>query len=347
MRRDFAADPYHHFSKVADAPIKPLVAIVTPVYNGAATLQETMACVQAQTYDNIVHCMLDNASDDGTAEIIARFRNGRVPLIVARNDSTLPVIANWNAALCLIPSGAAFFRVLSADDTIEPDCISSLVAAAGTDTSIRAVACFERLGTTVIGASMPPGTVFDGGAIVRGTLRKALDFPYHHCLFRVPDDGVPEGLFATTHHSAPLLCSDIDAAMRLILRGRCALVREPLGATSWPGKVTAAELLPVKMGIWSHLQLIDRLGPTVFDSATGYMRCRYEFLQHYYVHLLAWRLRGEEDIVRRHIDFLGRAAALPRWRDYAVAAVAWPARRVIRRFLPMRLALEGRPDGSA
>src|ERR1700731_169502 len=48
----------------------PLVAITTPVYNGERYLGETMACVQAQTYPNLVHLVVDNASTDRSAEII-------------------------------------------------------------------------------------------------------------------------------------------------------------------------------------------------------------------------------------------------------------------------------------
>ena len=40
----------------------PTVAVVTPVYNGAKFLREAMLSVQAQTYPNLVHFVLDNAS---------------------------------------------------------------------------------------------------------------------------------------------------------------------------------------------------------------------------------------------------------------------------------------------
>ena len=59
----------------------PLVAILTPVYNWASFLAETMACVQAQTYPNLVHIVLDNASTDATPEIINRYSGGRVPIL--------------------------------------------------------------------------------------------------------------------------------------------------------------------------------------------------------------------------------------------------------------------------
>jgi glycosyltransferase involved in cell wall biosynthesis len=67
-----------------------LAAICTPVYNGQKYLAETLECVQAQTYPNLVHVILDNASKDSTPEIIERFKGGRVPLLVSRNPETVP-----------------------------------------------------------------------------------------------------------------------------------------------------------------------------------------------------------------------------------------------------------------
>ena len=76
----------------------PFVAIVTPVYNGAEFLDATMKCVQAQTYPNIVHVVLDNASTDQTPAIVEAYRNGSTPMIVGRNDVLLSMDENWNAA---------------------------------------------------------------------------------------------------------------------------------------------------------------------------------------------------------------------------------------------------------
>ncbi len=49
---------------------QPPVAVVTPVLNGEEFLAETMDSVQAQTYPNLVHIVLDNASTDATAQIV-------------------------------------------------------------------------------------------------------------------------------------------------------------------------------------------------------------------------------------------------------------------------------------
>ncbi len=167
---------------------QPLVAIATPVYNGARFLAETMASVQAQTYPNVVHVVLDNASTDETPDIIDRFRGGRVPLITRRNDTTLPQTDNWNAVLRMIPEEARYFRILPADDLIMPEFVEKLVALGEAHPEVAIIGCREFENDTLRHSDLPlrPG-VFDGKAIVRGSLRyHIVGFPHLHSLYRKP-----------------------------------------------------------------------------------------------------------------------------------------------------------------
>ena len=50
--------------------MSPVVSIVTPVHNGAAFIRETIASVQAQTWDDWELLVVDDASEDGSAEIV-------------------------------------------------------------------------------------------------------------------------------------------------------------------------------------------------------------------------------------------------------------------------------------
>jgi len=54
---------------------QPLVTIITVVYNGAEFLEKTILSVLNQTYSNIEYIIIDGKSNDGTLDIIKKYKN--------------------------------------------------------------------------------------------------------------------------------------------------------------------------------------------------------------------------------------------------------------------------------
>ena len=73
----------------------PFVSVVTPVFNGEKYLEKCIQGVLSQTYANFEYAIVDNASTDGTPEIIKRFSSSDTRIKVFRNDATLKVIDNF------------------------------------------------------------------------------------------------------------------------------------------------------------------------------------------------------------------------------------------------------------
>jgi len=100
----------------------PLVSVVIPAYNAAATLPDTLDSVLAQTYPHIEIVVVDDGSRDGTSDVLARYAP-RVRGIVQANGG---LAAARNAGLA--QAQGRFIALLDADDLCEPERIGAQVA---------------------------------------------------------------------------------------------------------------------------------------------------------------------------------------------------------------------------
>jgi glycosyltransferase involved in cell wall biosynthesis len=208
----------------------PLVAVVTPVYNGANYLHELMDSVQAQTYPNLVHVVLDNCSSDATAEIIARFAEAHVGVITRRNASLLPLSANWNEALQLAPADAKYVRVVCHDDLLTPDAIERMVAVAERHPKVGVVVGdvirFRQNNDEKLVATLWPDDVerVDGADVIRSYFRVDHILVANQVLFRKAAMAVRGREF----YPEDLSGSDYDAVLAVLAKWDLGVVHAPV-----------------------------------------------------------------------------------------------------------------------
>lgn len=106
-------------------PGQPLVSVVTVVRNRAATIEQCLRSVLAQSYDNIEYVVLDGASDDGTVAILERYAND-IDYLVSEPDDGIYQAMNKALSVC----HGDYVLLLNSDDWYRDDTVATLVRAA-------------------------------------------------------------------------------------------------------------------------------------------------------------------------------------------------------------------------
>jgi glycosyltransferase involved in cell wall biosynthesis len=149
----------------------PLVSVVTPFYNTAPYLDECIRSVLRQTWTNVEYILLDNCSTDGSAEIARRHAAEHEHIRLARNDSLLGQVDNYNRALSLISPESKYCLLVQADDWIMPECVQRMVELAETDPRIGVVTSYHLEGKRPCGGPIDPSiSVLDGLDVCRQSL---------------------------------------------------------------------------------------------------------------------------------------------------------------------------------
>lgn len=97
-----------------------LVSVITPTYNAAGFLEETIESVLAQTYPSIEHVLVDDGSTDGTVTILERYAR-RYPrrIRVLRNEDRAGPCRRRNEAIDA--AAGTLIAWLDHDDLWQPE----------------------------------------------------------------------------------------------------------------------------------------------------------------------------------------------------------------------------------
>ncbi|HIP52702.1 MAG TPA: glycosyltransferase family 2 protein [Chromatiales bacterium] len=242
----------------------PLVTVITPVYNGAAYLEECITSVQRQTYENWRYKIIDNQSTDGSLEIARRYAESDPRIEVLRNERFLDLMDNWNHAVSQLDDEAKYCKIVHADDWLFPECLTDMVGLAEDNPGVGIVSAYRLEEDRPGLGRLPFGqTVTSGEEICRS------EFERRVFVFGSPSNILMRADLVRKHqpfYDTDLLHADKDAALRLLLESDLGFVFKILTFTRRHNESQTSKSILFNTKKSEDLLLLKRYGPLLYSK---------------------------------------------------------------------------------
>lgn len=203
----------------------PVLTIVTPTYNRADYLAETIESVLSQNFPSFEYIIIDDGSTDRTAEVVKKylprkrlFGRTKGPKITYLRHKNVGETQTVNRALRM--ARGEFFTIVNSDDPLLPDCLNKVIGALRDNPkALAAYPDWHVIGTEseVLSTTRMPD--YD--------LRKLLS---HGAVSIGPGACFRHKVLEKVGYRNPLLryAADLDFWYRIAMLGQIEHVREPL-----------------------------------------------------------------------------------------------------------------------
>lgn len=150
---------------------KPLVSVVTPVYNDGEYFEECIESVLSQTYENWEYIIVNNCSTDGSLEIANKYAKIDSRIKIYDNTEFLAQLPNFNHALRQISNESKYCKMVLADDWIFPECLKLMTEVAEANETVGIVGAYRLDDVSVTCDGLPyPSKVIKGAEVCRLSL---------------------------------------------------------------------------------------------------------------------------------------------------------------------------------
>ena len=176
---------------------KPLVTVITVVYNGETYLEETILSVINQTYDNVEYIIIDGGSTDGTLKIIKKYKEQIDYWVTEPDDGIYDAM---NKGLCL--SYGEVIGIINADDWYKHDTIAESVHSLQENHADYSVGNIQKVPSNIIAKAIFP--------LIKNHIYQEMMYP-HISAFVKRNVYKKTGLFNTNYK----ISADFDMALRI------------------------------------------------------------------------------------------------------------------------------------
>ena len=264
--------------------------MITPVYNGAAYLQECIQSVLAQTYENLEYLFVDNCSTDGSFKIAKKAAASDRRINVIRCQEHVGVIQNWNRSLKSVDQNSGYIKFVHADDWLFPDCLARMVDVADNNGNVGIVSAY-RLEENQISldrlpkdAPLVPGEdtfIMDGQKVARAILRDKASVLGSPTAFMIRSNLLRND---QRFFSEEYLHADKDACLRLFQTCDFGFVRQVLTYTRRHNESVTSLTNRLDTRRQENLLLLEKYGRNMLpeseyhSSVVRELRSYYDFL---------------------------------------------------------------------
>ena len=261
---------------------RPLVSVVTPVYNAEKYLRDCIESVLAQTYQNWEYVIVNNCSTDRSLAIAQSYADKDKRITVKSNHHFVGMIENHNIAFQLISQRSTYCKAVSADDWLYPECIEKLVEVAEHNPTVGIVGSYAIYANGVRWPGLSyDTTVFSGRQVSRQYLLGAID------AFGTPSTVLYRSDLVRSRcpffpGSAP--SADLSACLVSLESNDFAFVHQILSFERIHDEAMNTKLRPLNSYMLDRIELLGEYGPRylshdeLVDRMDELLRDYYEFL---------------------------------------------------------------------
>ena len=123
----------------------PHIAVITPCYNAAKYVRDTVASVHNQTRAPLQHILVNDASTDETPHVLEEMASAYPVLQVVHHDENRGVAAARNTGARAVDTMVDYLCFLDADDVLHPHMLETMVQYMERHPDVGVVHCLYEL----------------------------------------------------------------------------------------------------------------------------------------------------------------------------------------------------------
>lgn len=239
-------------------------------------LGQTLESALGQTYEPLEVVVMDNASIDGSQEVIKSFARRDARLRWGSNSETVPMSVNWNR--CLQLARGSYFNLLSADDLLSSEFVVRCMKQFSRFPQLAYVAT-ERSSIDGAGQVTETPPFFANSGIIPGLEQSRINLLAHHFL---PVQLLIRRDLATSlgnYDERYDYACDIDLMLKLSLHGDVGYIQESLCRYRTHAENITSKYKLNKLGVMEIYRLKHHILSNLPTSAESLKNHKNEMLQ--------------------------------------------------------------------